>query len=94
MNIDHCKTFSALGDYLKEQAARTDLKQAECKQLYGTLEERCQRHYLNSLLSGHRNWYICEGTSAVFTYLYRKENAANPDKYRVCGGGYIIPIRL
>ncbi len=71
MNIDHCRTFSELGDYLKEQAARTDLKQAECKQLYSTLEERCQHHYLNSLLSGHRNWYICKGTSAVYTYLYR-----------------------
>ena len=71
MNIDHCKTFCALGDYLKEQAARPDLQQAECKQLYGTLEEHCQRHYLNSLLSGHRCWYICDGTSAVYTYLYR-----------------------
>lgn len=40
MNIDHCKTFNALGRYLKEQATRPNLKQAECKQLYGTLEER------------------------------------------------------
>lgn len=60
MNIDHCKTFTALGHYLKEQAIRPNLKQAECKQLYSTLEDRCQHHYLNSLLSGHRNWYICE----------------------------------
>ncbi len=71
MNIDHCKTFVDLGDYLKEQATRSDLNQTECKQLYATLEERCQRHYLNGLLFEHRNWYICEGTNAVYTYLYR-----------------------
>lgn len=71
MNIDHCKTFTSLGHYLKEQTIWPNLKQAECKQLYSTLEDRCQHHYLNSLLSGHRNWYICEGASAVFTYLYR-----------------------
>lgn len=71
MNIDHCKTFSALGHYLKEQASRSNLKQGECKQLYDMVEEHCQRHYLNSLLSGNRNWYICEGTDAVYAYLYR-----------------------
>lgn len=71
MNIDHCKTFAALGDYLKEQATCPDLKQAECKQLYAALEERCQHHCFDSMLYEHRNWFICEGTDAVYIYLYR-----------------------
>ena len=71
MDLDHCKTFTTLGGYLKEQATRSDLKQAECKQLYVTLEEHCQHHHLNNLLTGCGSWYICEGTSAVYTYLYR-----------------------
>lgn len=89
MNIDHCKTFTGLGDYLKEQAARTDLKQAECKQLYGTLEERCQHHYLNGLLSEYRNWYICEGASAVYTYLYRNWSYQSSLK---ANRGYLLEI--
>lgn len=71
MNIDHCKTFTALGNYLKEQATRPDLKQAECKQLYTAIEDRCQRHHMNDFLSGHRHWYICNGADTVYTYLYR-----------------------
>lgn len=71
MNIDHCTSLMSLGNYLKEQASRPDLKQSECKQLYTALEERCQRHYLNGLISIHKNWYICDGVDAVCTYLYR-----------------------
>ncbi|WP_066453823.1 hypothetical protein [Anaerotruncus rubiinfantis] len=89
MDIDHCKTFTGLGNYLKEQAARTDLKQAECKQLYGTLEERCQHHYLNGLLSEYRNWYICEGASAVYTYLYRNWSYQSSLK---ANRGYLLEI--
>lgn len=84
MNIDHCTSLTSLSNYLKEQAARPDLKQAECKLLYATLEEHCQRHYMNGLLSIHGNWYICDGTDAVYTYFYRnwryqKSLSANRD---------------
>lgn len=71
MNISHCQTFTTLGDYLKEQAVRPDLTQAECKQLYTAIEEHCRRYYFDALLSRHPGWYICESTAAVHTYLYR-----------------------
>lgn len=71
MNIDHCTSFTALGDYLMGEAARSDLKQAECKQLYTTIEKQCRRHHMNDFLSGHSHWYIGSETDAVYTYLYR-----------------------